>query len=41
MFIDAETARNLELVTNNLSHKSANTLFGRQRCLSRELTKKV
>ena len=28
MFIDSETAKNLELVTNNLSHGSANTLFG-------------
>ncbi|WRT66511.1 uncharacterized protein IL334_003470 [Kwoniella shivajii] len=28
MFIDMETVRNLELVTNTLTHKSGNTLFG-------------
>lgn len=27
MFIDSESARNLELVQNNLSMKSTNTLF--------------
>jgi DNA mismatch repair protein MSH4 len=28
VFIDAETVRNLELVTNQLSNKTTNTLFG-------------
>ena len=35
MFIDAETTKNLELVTNSLSHKSSNTLFGTRSSLSR------
>jgi len=28
LFIDVDTARNLELVKNNLTHKTSNTLYG-------------
>lgn len=34
MFIDVETAKNLELATNSLSHKSVNTLYG-EYCLQK------
>jgi DNA mismatch repair protein MSH4 len=28
LFIDVDTARNLELVKNNITHKTSNTLYG-------------
>jgi len=33
LFIDVDTARNLELVKNNITHKTSNTLYG-QSCSS-------
>lgn len=34
VFIDADTVRNLELVSNTLSNKSTNTLYGEQQVYS-------
>jgi len=37
LFIDVDSARNLELVKNNITHKTSNTLYGEPDC-SRALT---